>query len=607
MLKDLKIGSEVLIPLPSLAIIDKDSDDFKLGYLLGLLYGDGCFIRRDEVKIEVWGEENLEEVKQIEEFVNYFIEKEKSNLTYNTSVSKNPVFNSNQGSIYGEKIKYTLSSSLLGQIVKNKGFVNKEEIFFLHKESKNFKSGFISGYFYADGHTEYNQKSKSLSLRVTSTRLKGLMTIQLLLQELGIFSRINAHKKAGVSLMPDSNRNLKEYNASQGYRLIIGGQKNCFNALEVLKLHEKDVMRITQIKNSNPKLYKQRFTSTVKSIEFYGIEDVYCLSENNRRTLIAEGITARRCHEIALREYGVCNLTEINAAKCFSKEEWLSAVKAATIFGTLQASFTDFYFVQSEWKKTADEDALLGVSITGQAENQPLLTDDNLKEGSLLTVKINEEWAKKIGINPAKRITTTKPSGTSSSWLGTTAGVHAGHEIRYLRRVRLDKFSALSKSLIKYFPEFIVTDPFNENDIIIQIPVKMYDNTLLRSQEGAVQCLDRVKRLYQNWILPAHKEGANTHNISLTINYHSHEKEPIKKWMLENKEFYYGISLIPYDGGDYKYLPYSQPPHVEVFEILDKCFKERSKNFSFDAIKERKDNTNFKGEVACAGGACLLD
>lgn len=313
------------------------------------------------------------------------------------------------------------------------------------------------------------------------------------------------------------------------------------------------------------------------------------------------------CHEISLKSRGVCNLTEINAAKCLSKADWLEAVKSATIIGTLQASYTDFKYVHPDWKKNADEEALLGVSITGQAENQAILTEDNLKEGALLSVEINKEWANKIGINPARRITTTKPSGTSSSWLGTTAGVHAGHAIRYIRRVRMDKMSALAKSLSKFFPEFIVSDPFNDNDIIMQIPIKMYDTTLLRNEETAIQCLERVKKLYNNWIVPGHVEGNNTHNISLTINYHEHEKEAIKKWMIENKDSYYGISLIPYDGGDYKYLPYSHPPHPEIFEILEKAFNEKSAYFSFENIKERKDNTNFKGEAACQGGACLLD
>ena len=129
----------------------------------------------------------------------------------------------------------------------------------------------------------------------------------------------------------------------------------------------------------------------------------------------------------------------------------------------------------------------------------------------------------------------------------------------------MDKGTALAKALAKRFPAFVVDDPFNNNDMIMQIPVKLYDTTLLRSQETAVQCLERVKKLYDNWIVPGHVIGDNTHNISLTINYHEHEKEAIKRWMIDNKDAYYGISLSPYDGGDYRYLPYSQPPHPEVF------------------------------------------
>jgi hypothetical protein len=329
--------------------------------------------------------------------------------------------------------------------------------------------------------------------------------------------------------------------------------------------------------------------------------------KNKHNNTIFSGVFTAQCGEIALRSYGVCNLTEINAAKCFSKEDWLKAVVSATILGTLQATYTDFKYVQPAWKNNADEEALLGVSITGQAEAQAILTPENLKEGALTAVEVNKVWAAKLGIRPARRITTTKPSGTSSSWLGTTAGVHAGHEVRYVRRVRMDKYSALAKSLAKKFPAFVVDDPFNSNDMIMQVPIKLYDTTLLRSQETAVQCLERVKDLYDHWIVPGHIEGPNTHNISLTINYHEHEKESIKRWMLENRDSYYGISLIPYDGGDYKYLPYSQPPHPEVFEVLEKAFSLIAEDYRFEDIKERKDNTDFKGEVACAGGACSLE
>jgi len=312
------------------------------------------------------------------------------------------------------------------------------------------------------------------------------------------------------------------------------------------------------------------------------------------------------CGEISIKNRGVCNLTEVNAAQCFSVDEFLLACRVAAILGTLQASFTDFKYVHSDWKKNAEEEALLGISITGQAENQQLLTAETLQAGAAVAVATNKEWAAKLDINPALRVTTTKPSGTSSSWFGTTPGVHAGHELRYLRRVRLEKTSALARTLSRKFHAFVLDDPYSAEDIIMQIPIRMYDTTLLRSQETAVQCLERVKTLYHNWIVPGHLSGPNTHNISLTINYHRHEEEAIKQWMLANRDSYYGISLIPYEGGDYPYLPYSAAPHPEVFDILEKTFNVLDADFDFDKIKEVHDFTDLAGEAACGGGACLL-
>lgn len=314
------------------------------------------------------------------------------------------------------------------------------------------------------------------------------------------------------------------------------------------------------------------------------------------------------CAEISiLASGGACNLTEVNAAACFSQSDWLAAVRAAAVIGTLQASYTDFQYVQPQWRINAEKEALLGVSITGQAENQAILTPENLRLGAALAVETNIEWAAKLGINPAHRICTTKPSGSASSWLGTTPGIHAGHEICYLRRVRMEKDSKLARGLQRHFPAFMVQDPFTESDSIIQIPIRMSDNTLLRTHETALQLLDRMKQLYHNWIVPGHVSGPNTHNISMTVSYHHDEEAAIKKWMLDNKDSYYGISLIPYAGGDYKYLPYSAAPHPEVFEILEKSFNMAAQDFKFDYIKEVRDMTNLAGEAACTGGACVLE
>ncbi len=122
------------------------------------------------------------------------------------------------------------------------------------------------------------------------------------------------------------------------------------------------------------------------------------------------------CMEVALQDHGFCNLTEINAEACKTQQEFFDAVDAATAIGTLQASYTDFTYLQSAWKENAQEDALLGVSITGQAANWDLLNEETLKGGAEQAIVVNEIWARMIGISPAARITTTKPSGSTSSW-----------------------------------------------------------------------------------------------------------------------------------------------------------------------------------------------
>ena len=53
--------------------------------------------------------------------------------------------------------------------------------------------------------------------------------------------------------------------------------------------------------------------------------------------------------------------------------------------------------------------------------------------------KVNEDISSKIGINPAARLTTVKPAGTTSLILGTASGIHPHHAKRYFRRIQANK------------------------------------------------------------------------------------------------------------------------------------------------------------------------
>lgn len=138
------------------------------------------------------------------------------------------------------------------------------------------------------------------------------------------------------------------------------------------------------------------------------------------------------CVELSLRNNGLCNLSEVNVAACRTFDELSDAVRAAVILGTLQAGYTSFGYIKSKWAENCKDEALLGVSLTGLAENWEILTagpllassyevetgvkeliyvKDVLAELTKQAIETNKYFAQAIGINTAARICCVKPSG----------------------------------------------------------------------------------------------------------------------------------------------------------------------------------------------------
>ena len=129
----------------------------------------------------------------------------------------------------------------------------------------------------------------------------------------------------------------------------------------------------------------------------------------------------------------VCNLTSINGAKVHTVEEFQAAAKAAALIGTLQAAYTDFPFLSTATKQITEQEALLGVSITGILDNPELfLNKEALRAAAATVVAVNKEWAAKLGINQAARTTAIKPEGcvTGDTYINTSEGILTMDEIR---------------------------------------------------------------------------------------------------------------------------------------------------------------------------------
>jgi ribonucleoside-triphosphate reductase len=305
------------------------------------------------------------------------------------------------------------------------------------------------------------------------------------------------------------------------------------------------------------------------------------------------------CHEISLRPYSFCNLTEINGGNIESEADFYERCQAASFISTLQASYTDFIYLRDVWKQHTDKDALIGVGITGIASNS---IDKNWKrKGAEIIKEVNKKMSSILGINKAARTTTIKPSGTTSCVLGTSSGIHAWHNDYYLRRQRIGKNESLYTYLSIVEPDLLEDELFKPNEqAIISLPIKAPENSVLRN-ENTIEFLERVKDYNLEWVQPGHRTGPNYNNVSATVSVKDDEWEEVGEWMWKNRNTYSGISVLPYSGHTYKQAPFEDITKEQYYELASKL-----KSIDLSNVVEIDNNTTLQNELACSGNNCEI-
>ena len=300
------------------------------------------------------------------------------------------------------------------------------------------------------------------------------------------------------------------------------------------------------------------------------------------------------CCEIALRPYQFCNLVEIGMGNIESQDDLNRRAEAASFIATLQASYTDFHYLRDIWTKNTEKDALLGVSMTGIASESNLELD--FVQASEIVKIVNKNLALEIGINPSARSTAVKPAGTTSLVLGSSSGIHAWHAPFYLRRMRINKNESLYQYLAIYHPELIEDEYFSpKTTAVITVPQKAPKGAITRT-ESTIDLLERVKLISRDWVKNGHVKGENTHNVSCTVSVRPDEWKIVGEWMWVNKEYYNGLSVLPFDGGTYKQTPFEDCTE----EMYNKMMK-TLKDVDLSKVIEIQDNTAFGDNIACGG------
>jgi len=306
------------------------------------------------------------------------------------------------------------------------------------------------------------------------------------------------------------------------------------------------------------------------------------------------------CAEILLRNRGFCNLSEVVVRSNDTRESLLKKVEYATILGTIQSTLTNFRYLTKEWQKNAEEERLLGVSLTGILDNELLSKpSDELKE--LLVelkdkaVQTNRKWAKLLGIQESAAITCVKPSGTVSQLVDSASGIHPRHSKYYIRTVRSDNKDPLCVLMKEMgFPhETDVTKP--EHTTVFSFPVRSPSHAIFREELTAIQHLEL-------WLF--YKKYWAEHTVSITISVKENEWLDVAAYVYKHFDHISGISFLPFSDHVYKQAPYQECTREQFQELCSRMPSDV--DWTKLSKYEKEDTTTSSKELACSAGSCEI-
>ena len=189
------------------------------------------------------------------------------------------------------------------------------------------KLDWLAGLCDADGTISRNGKTQSL--QITSVNFEFLSKVQMLLQTLGVFSKINSSTLEGERLLPLNNGSgeMGLFWCKNCYRLLIG--QNGVKKLKDLGFNPKRLV----ITDHTPNRECNHFVKITSVVDSDRIDDTYCFTEPKRGMAVFNGILTGQCAEVTLPTEGAENVMDLYTED--SQNETAICFLAATNLGVV--------------------------------------------------------------------------------------------------------------------------------------------------------------------------------------------------------------------------------------------------------------------------------
>lgn len=282
------------------------------GYLLGLLVGDGT-LKKESAVLSVWTKERAANYQDVTDGTRQVMA---AAMDYAKVLPHRsdfagwfPIESRNEF-----RLKMTSIRDLavrMGMSPGNKVITPSME----HMSSDGYR-GFLRGLFDADG-TIIGSQEKGVSIRLAQSNLELLLAVQRMLLRLGIAAIVyTGRRPAGVKILPDNNRNPREYKIKEQHELVIARDNLHLFAERVGFANGDKGSKLKSLLGSDKRrLNRERFLATVLSVEKDGVEDVYDVQVPGVNAFDANGIYAHNCGEQPLSPGESCLLGSVNLAR----------------------------------------------------------------------------------------------------------------------------------------------------------------------------------------------------------------------------------------------------------------------------------------------------
>lgn len=273
---------------------------------------------------------------------------------------------------------------------------------------------------------------------------------------------------------------------------------------------------------------------------------------------INDDMIVNPCAEIVFRPvidgepgFQFCNLTEIALHTAKDIKDLVNRAKAASAWGTVQTAFTTLKTRNEVAKRLITQEPLLGVSITGLYTADydirvDVFTTDVLRKMAHAVIQTNKELCKQLGIKEAVRHTCVKPSGTVSSLLGCSPGVHPCFARKFLRHAQEIKGSYMHNWYCKHIGEQYVVDVSNmyPNTVMMPFPIK-FDNAITWRELPVRSVCSMIDIVTRDYIREGYTTSDFPNSVSFTFSVSREQVDDVVNWLIATESRPTGTTIFP--------------------------------------------------------------